>query len=166
MKTLKLLSLLAVTLLLASCGGNAESVASKIDAGESLSQADYSIIINYCGDFAKEAQKFQNQIDALPDDSQKAATDESKLAELKTKYPLLEKFTTALLSSNPDAVGADNVKKVNELAKYIWFTAPGWATIQTDPAVTGFIEQTPASGQDSSVVAAGAGDVVEEKVKE
>ncbi|MBD5217353.1 MAG: hypothetical protein HDS73_02525 [Bacteroidales bacterium] len=161
MKTLKFLSLIAVAFLFAACSGDkAASVAAKIDAGQKLSQSDYTTIVDYCGDFAKEAQKFQNQIDALPDSAAAVSVDETKLADLKLKFPLLEKFNTALLASTPEEVGEDNVKKVNDLAKYIWFTAPDWATIQTDPNVAGFIEDTPAAGTDSGVIAGGDGEVV------
>lgn len=160
MKAFKILSILAVTLLMAACGGQSvDSVAEKIDSGKKLTQADYTTIIDYCGQFADEAQKLQNQVDALPDSSSVAVADETKLADLKTRFPHLDKFNAALLASTPEEVGAGNVKKVNKLAQYIWFTAPDWATIQTDPKVDGFIEQTPTSDT-TGVISAGAGDIV------
>lgn len=168
MKVLKFISMMAVCLIFTACAGagDADSVAKKIDAGEKLTESDYSTIIDYCGNFAKEAQNLQNRIDGLPDSSNAVTVDETKLADLKQKFPLLEKFNVALMASTPEEVGADNVKKVNDLAQYIWFSAPEWATIQTDPNVDGFIEQTPAAGADSGVIAGGDGEVVTEKVKE
>lgn len=145
-----------------ACGGQSvDSVAEKIDSGKKLTQADYTTIIDYCGKFANEAQKLQNQVDALPDSSSVAVTDETKLADLKTKFPHLDKFNNALLAATPQDVGPDNVKKVNKLAQYVWFTAPDWATVQTDPNVDGFIEQTPTTDT-TGVISDGAGDIVTE----
>ncbi|MCM1291687.1 MAG: hypothetical protein NC201_05920 [Prevotella sp.] len=159
MKAFKLFIMLCFTILMASCGSDAKSVADKIDQNKPLTQDDYTEIVNYCGKFAKEAQKFQNQIDALPDNSVKASKDNQKLAELKEKFPYLDKFNKALMAATPEQVGNENVRKVNELAQYLWFTAPDWATIQDDPNVSGFIEQTPDSDT-SNVIAGSAGEVV------
>lgn len=162
MKKLKYLLLAAVAVVLAACGGNgaADQLAKKIASGESLTQSDYTEMINYCGDFASKAQVIQDKIDNLPTDSPEVTVLNTELDNLKTKFPLVNEFFGAIAKATPEQIGEDNVKKIDDLGTLTWFDAPSWATLTTDPEAAGFIEEMPSSDT-TGVVAA---PELEEKV--
>ncbi len=155
MKKFKYLLLAAVAVVLAACSGTgaADQLAKKISAGESLTQSDYTEMINYCGDFASKAQVIQDKIDNLPTDSPEVTALNSELDNLKSKFPLTQEFFGALAKATPEEVGDENVKKIDDLGTLTWFDAPAWASLTTDPNAAGFIEETPTSDS-SDVVAA------------
>ncbi|MBD5195633.1 MAG: hypothetical protein HDR84_07350 [Bacteroides sp.] len=158
--------------IVAACGTKLPTdseVAQKIDAKESLSEADYTTMIDYCGKYAEEAQKYYDIINAQPNDSTaeyiKAADD---LATLYGNYAYLDAFRQTLNNSEVSQLGKENEKKVNEYAKYQAFPLPGGeaANLQ-NPNVVGDIENMPSpSVSDSTgVISAGDGEAVDMQVK-
>ncbi|MDE6806381.1 MAG: hypothetical protein K2J05_06210 [Muribaculaceae bacterium] len=155
---------LVAIFVMTSCGGadKAAEVAKKIQAGDSLTQSEYTVVIDYLGSFAEKAQPIQDQINNLPYGDPKAAGLQQQLDKLKESDTYLDIFKAALAKAPQATLGADNVALVNKYAGYEWFTAPDWANVTTDPAAAGIELQSPAS--DTSAVVAGAVD--ELKIKE
>lgn len=149
--------------MLAGCSGNseAEKVVSKIKAGDQLTPADYTLIIDYLGKYAETVQPIQDKINNLSATDPKAAEYQKELDAVKDRHPFLAEFNAALDKASQSEVGADNVALVNKYAGYEWFDAPDWATITTDPEAAGIELESPES--DTSGVVAGAVD--ELKVK-
>lgn len=116
---------LLLLVVMASCGGakvSPEQVAKTLDAGGTLTEADYTAMIDYCGDYAKQAQQYYDIINAQPNDSTAEAvraTDD--LASLYANYPYLDKFRDCIAQADLSKLGAENEKKVNEFAKYQGF---------------------------------------------
>ena len=131
-KTISLISKGLTVLLfifaMVACGSKVPdpaSVAGKINAGQSLTEADYASMIDYCGKYAEEAQKYFDLINAQPNDSTAEAvkaTDD--LAGLYARYTYLDQFRNALAQADMSELGAENEKKVNEFAKYQAFPLP------------------------------------------
>lgn len=148
---------LAAIFMMTSCSADqAAEVAKKVTAGENLTEADYTVVIDYLGSFAEKAQPIQDQINNLPYGDAKANELQQQLDKLKENDKYLELFKTALAKAPQASLGADNVALVNKYAGYEWFTAPDWATIETDPAAAGIEMEAPAV--DSNGVVAGAVD--------
>lgn len=172
MKSLSIIkSALAAVLLLAmaACGQkvpSAEEVANRINSNEEVTEADFTSMIEYCGKYAKDAQKYYDIINAQPTDSTaEAIKATSELADLYADYPYLELFRGKLAQTEMSALGAANEKKVNEYAQYQAFPLPiGEGADLEDPNVVGMIEQMPASDT-SGVISQGAGEAVDEGVK-
>lgn len=161
MKILKFLSLTLLAAVFMSCSGNdAKKVAEKLNAGEQLSQKEYGVAIDYCGKFAEKAENIQALIDALPDGSPEAGKEAGKLADLKDSYPYLDLFGKAIQTATQEQVGTDNVSKINKYAPLVWFNAPAWATIVTDPDAVGFVEETPQNDSDTTIIAGSTGVTV------
>ncbi len=163
-KILGIIAMAVVALVMAaSCGSSdrAAEVARKIQSGDTLTQSEYTTVIDYLGHFAEKAQPLQDQINNLPYGDAKAAELQQQLDELKTKNTYLDLFRSTLSCAPQAQIGADNVALVNKYAGYEWFSAPDWATVITDPANAGVELETPAS--DTTGVVAGAVD--ELKVK-
>lgn len=157
------LAVVGVTLGFASCSNadEAAKVAEKIQKGEVLSAPDYTVMIDYLGKFAKEAQPVQDQINNLPYGDAKAAGYAEQLSALKDKCKYFEMFSSALGKSTPAEVGTENVAAVDALTGYEWFNAPAWASGNADPGVGGIELDAPAS--DTTGVVAGAVDRLEVK---
>ncbi|MDE6444093.1 MAG: hypothetical protein K2K64_06715 [Muribaculaceae bacterium] len=164
MKIMRMLSILAVGLLMAACGGKgADSVEQKIKSGSELTQSDYTEMIEYCGKFAEQAQSIQDKINSLPaaDPSQGTLTDE--MASLSEKYPFLSTFSKKLANVSKEEIGEKNVELINKYAPLMWFTAPEWAAIPSDTTnVEGFIQDMP-STDSTGVISTGDGVAVENK---
>lgn len=160
---------LLMVMMVVACGSKVptpEQVAQKIDNKETLSESDYTSMIDYCGEYAEKAQSLFDVINAQPNDSTEAAVKAtSDMAALYAKYPYLDMFRTALANTDVTALGKDNEKKVNEYAKYQAFPLPGGegADLQ-NPDVVGMIEQTPATDT-TGVIASGDGEAVDINVK-
>ena len=144
---------------------SAEEVATKINEGGNLSQSDYTVMLDYCGDYAKEAQKYYDIINAQPNDSTAESVKAAdSLASLYAKYKYLDSFRQNLASVDVSALGTENEKKVSEFAKYQGFPLPeGEGADLQNPEVVGEIEQIPEDS--SAVIATGVGEAVDEKVK-
>lgn len=169
MKTLKTFIVALISVVLVSCSGSAptaEQVAQKIDSKETLSEADYSTMIEYCGEYAKKAQKYYDIINAQANDStseySRAAQD---LVTLKSEHPYVDMFRTAIYAADDSQIGEKNVKLVKEYEKYQAFPLPeGSGEDLNQPGVVGDIEEMPASDT-SGVISEGAGEVVDSTAK-
>lgn len=160
-----LLMAIAAMFLAVSCGNaeHAAEVAKKIQDGASLTQGDYTTVIEYLGKFAEKAQPVQDQINNLPAGDAKAAELQQQLDALKGKNKYIDLFQSVLAKTPQATLGADNVALVNKYAGYEWFTAPDWATIQTNPQAAGLEVEMPDS--DTGGVVAGAVDELEVKTR-
>lgn len=172
MKTLRTVCIAMMTLLLATCGvknPTPAEIAGKIDAGQKLTQVDYEVMIKYCGEYAKSAQKYVDIMNGLPGDSSvkgdEIATD---WATLRADNPYLDMFRTAIYSADDSALGEKNQKLVKEYEKYSEFPLPdGAGPALQQPGVVGDIEDMPPTAVSDSdgVIATGDGIAVDEKVK-
>ncbi|MCM1369648.1 MAG: hypothetical protein NC204_04675 [Candidatus Amulumruptor caecigallinarius] len=167
--TSSVLALMAVLLLtfVSSCSKTSpRDVAAKIDAKESLSQNDYGVIIDYCGEYAEKAQNYFNIISGQPNDSTRVAVEASQnLATLYQEYNYLDLFRNTLYSISDSDLDKSNIDKVNKYSKLEAFPLPGGAGVALEnPDVVGMIEDTPNSDT-SAVIATGDGEAVDVKVK-
>lgn len=162
MKALKFFAFFTVCLLLAACGSKdgASVVAEKIKSGEALTQSDYTVMIDYCGKYAEEAQKLQDQVNSLTGDSKETFNIENKMASLSNSYPYTAEFFEKISNCTPEEIGGKNVEAINTYAPLMWFSAPSWAIVSDDTDVVGFIEDMPST--DSTAVIS-TGDGVEVK---
>lgn len=155
-----LFAMLVVALLTGACGGDeAKKVASKIDGGDKLTEKDYTVMIDYCGKYAEDAQRLQDKINVLSPTSEEAGKLTDKVAELSGKFPLASKFFEAISNSTEQEVGAENVKRINKLAALTWFVAPEWADAGDNSDVVGDIVEMPDSDT-AGVISAGDGEAV------
>ena len=167
MKIFKFFAFMALCLVMASCGSSdkASEVASKISSGAQLTQADYTVMVDYCGQYAEAAQKLQDKIDVLAPTSEEAGKLTDEVASLTDKYKYVNEFFNKISSSTKEEVGEENVKKITELASLTWFTAPEWADALPENGVEGYIMDMPSSDSDS-VIAVGDGEAVAAPVKQ
>lgn len=158
MKVMKFFAFMVVCLMLAACGGTkgASAVADKIKGGEQLTQSDYTVMIDYCGKYAEEAQKLQDQVNSLPTDSKKSFKLEDKLADLSNSYPYTAEFFDKITNCSKEEIGEKNVDAINKYAPLMWFSAPAWAIVSNDTDVVGFIEDMP-STDSTNVISTGDG---------
>lgn len=160
MKALKMLALLAIVLLATACGGEeASKVASKIENGDALDQKDYAVMVDYCGKYAEEAQKLQDQINLLAPESEEAGKLTDALSDLTDKYKYTNEFFGKIASCTKEDVSAETQVKINTFAPLTWFSAPAWADVSNDSSVVGDIVEMPAEDT-AGVIAAGDGEVV------
>lgn len=175
-KTFSVLKALLLSLLVSaavvSCGSKLptdKEVAAKIDAKEQLTTGDYTTMIDYCGRYAEQAQKYYDIINAQPNDSTAEYTDAAnQLAGLYGQYVYLDAFRQQLAQTDMSALGKDNENKVNEYAKYQGFPLPGGAGADLqDPNVVGMIEDMPSTATTDStgVLSTGDGEAVNVTVK-
>lgn len=164
MKTLKLFLIAALAVVAVSCAGSRDKeINDKIAAGEQLTPDEWTVVIDYLGHYAEEAQPLQ---DAIDNESAQTADangkNAGKLADLTAKYQYLDSFTGALTAATEAEIGADNVRAVNKYSQYPAFPAPAWATVNTNPNVEGMIEQMPSDSSKvaDTVVAQGDGEMV------
>lgn len=167
---LGILMMAVMSVAMVSCGSNtptAENVAKKLDSKETLTQNDYAVMLDYCGDYAKKAQKYFDIINPQPNDStaeyQRAADDLAKLSE---KYPYLDMFRGVVYNVPLTDFDEANQKKVEEYSKYQAFPLPDGAGVNmTNPTIVGDIEDMPFSnGTDTTVIATGDGVAVDTNV--
>lgn len=154
---------------LVSCGDKtptAEDVAKKIDAKEALTNADYTSMIDYCGDYAKKAQPYFDIINGAPNDSTRdAIAAASDLSNLYAEYKYLDMFRDQLDNVDMSTLDKSNREKIEKLVKYESFPLPeGAAGNLEDSAVVGDIVDMPNSDT-AGVIATGDGEAVQEEVK-
>lgn len=168
-KTISMISKGVMTLFLvlamAACGSKTPDpsvVSGKIDGGQTLSESDYTSMIDYCGKYAAEAQKYFDIINAQPNDSTAESVKAAdELAALYSRYTYLDQFRNTLAQTDVSAMGSDNEKKVNEYAKYQAFPLPvGEGADLRDPAVVGMIQDMP-STDSTQVISTGDGEAVD-----
>ena len=157
MKVLKIFAFVAVCLLMAACGSDgASKVAEKIKGGEALTESDFTVMIDYCGKYAEEAQKLQDQINNLPAESDQTYELENKMTGLTNSYPYTAEFFEKIANCTQAEVGEKNVEKINKYAPLMWFSAPSWAIVGEDTDVVGFIEDMPQTDS-TNVISSGDG---------
>lgn len=157
MKIVKYLMLLLVCVMAASCGSDeAGKVEQKIKDGVQPTQEDYKVMIEYCGKFAEDAQKIQDEINMLPAESQQQGKLDDRMATLSEKYPYVSTFSERISNCTKEEIGEKNVELVNKYAPLMWFSAPSWANIGSDVNLEGFIEDMPTSDT-SGVISTGDG---------
>ncbi|MDE6408983.1 MAG: hypothetical protein K2K81_01880 [Muribaculaceae bacterium] len=164
MKKLMTFMMMAVMcLIMASCGSknDPKAVADKIAAGEPLTEADYSAMIDYCADYAQKAQPYFNILNSGVDTTSKEYADATnELATMATDAVYLDAFRNALFSANAQQLGEKNVKKMEEFSSLEAFPISDISnTGMMNPNVVGDIEEMPASDT-SNVIATGDGEVV------
>lgn len=162
MKIVKFFAVMAVFFLMAACGGadKVASVASMIKDGGKLSEEDYTVMIDYCGKYAEEAQKIQDKINALPAEASEAGVLTDELATLTQKEVHLQAFSNVLSNCTKEEIGEKNVELINKYAALTWFDAPAWAEVDSTSNVVGSIVDMPSSDT-TGVIAGGAGEAVE-----
>lgn len=162
MKTIRLIAFMAICLVMAACGSgdDASKVSAKIEKGQKLTEADYTVMVDYCGKYATEAQKLQDRINMLAPTSEEAGKLTDEIAALAGKYPYTNVFFEKISNCTQNEVGAENVVKINELAPLTWFTAPEWADAGDNADVEGDIVDMPANDS-AGVIASGDGEMVD-----
>lgn len=161
----KILTLLTVfaCVILSSCssGTDAKGVAEKLEKGETLTEQDYKVMIEYCGDYAKKAQTYFDILNSEPNDSTEAAikaTDE--LANLNSSATYLDIFRKAIYAGDENELGSKNVELVKEYSNYEAFPLPAISdSSMLNPDVIGDVVEMPVDS--SAVIASGDGEVVE-----
>lgn len=161
-KTIGIMATLMLCFVMWACGGadKAAQVASKIANGEQLTQEDYTEMVDYCGKYAREAQKLQDEINLLSPTSVEAGKLTEQVAALSDKYSYANEFFSKISNSTKEEVGAANVAKIEELAPLTWFSAPEWADVAQDSDVAGSIVDMPEKDT-VGVIAVGAGEMVD-----
>lgn len=161
MKLKQILAVFATGLMLASCGADKVSeVAGKISSGEALTEADYTVMIDYCGRYAEQAQLLQDKIDALDPSTEEAGKLTDEVADLTQKNKYLGMFSDKISSATEAEIGAANVEKVKNYSTLMWFSAPEWAEVQGATDIEGSIVDMPDSDS-AGVIAEGVGEAVE-----
>ena len=162
------LCVLACFCLLVACGSvnpTPEQVAQKIADKQPLTDADYSTMIKYCGDYAEKAQTYYDIINGqnvTPTETQQATSD---LASLYAENKYLDAFSAALYAVDESQLGKENVEKVKKYSSLQAFPLPGGAgKALENPAVVGMIEDMPDTDT-SPVIATGDGEAVDIQVK-
>lgn len=141
-----------------SCNGTGtqkedNEICTKIQNKEALAPDDYTIIINYVGEYAEKAQDYVVN----------APLDEEKTAEfdkLKAEYPCVDIYRDCIKATPLDAFTPEQMQLIEKYAGYIEFAAPEGFNIQTEPDAAGLEMQTPTT--EDGVV---AGPQLEETVK-
>lgn len=162
-------ALLLIVVVMGACSPKLptpEEVAKKIDTKEALTTQDYTTMIDYCGQYAKQAQQYfdliNNQPDASTPEAVKAA---GELAGVYADYKYLDLFREVIDNTDEKTLGEDNLKKINEYAKYEAFPLPiGAGASLQQPDVVGQIEQMPESDSDG-IISEGVGEAVDINVK-
>lgn len=166
MNNIKILLVGVLALMMGACSKSAPTaaeVAAKIEAHQLLTESDYGVMIDYCGDYAKNAQHYFDLINEQPTDSTDAyIRAESELAALRAANPYLDMFQTAIYAADDSQIGEKNAEKVNEFEKYQAFPLPeGYGPALQAPGVAGEIVDMPA--ESSAVIANPAGEAVQTK---
>lgn len=166
MKSLKIFLISALAVFAGACSKSEPTpaeVAAKIDAHQVLSESDYSVMIDYCGEYAKNAQRYFDLINEQPSDTTKEYVRAAEeLASLRASNPYIDMFQTAIYGANNDQIGKENVAKVNQYSKYEAFPLPdGSGPELTNPGVVGEIVDMPADS--GEVIADPAGEAVKAK---
>lgn len=172
MKTGKIIAAIAAAFIMvatAACGSKSagsEAVATKITEGAELTQDDYGSIIDYCGEYAKEAKKYYDIFNQTDDNTTEAAKATSDLVTLRSEYKYIDLFSNTLQNVEMSALDQENQDKVKDLAtKYPEsFPLPmGAGPALQQPGVAGDIEQMPSQTDTdtSGVISEGAGVAVD-----
>lgn len=104
-----------------SSGADAKAVAEKIDKGETLTQADYTVATDYCMTMINDMKPLlEKAIEAQKaGDTSKAEELEAEGKKLEEKYPYAEKFMQSIMTASKDDMGEDNYNKFQEMFQEI-----------------------------------------------
>lgn len=162
----KILTVMAACfcLLLGACGTknvDPALIAQKIERGETLTDADYKSMIDYCGDYAQKAQKYYDIINAEANDSTAEAVKASdELAALYARTPYLDTFRNALSNATEADMGAENAKRAEKLSEFEAFPIDDVNdSALLNPEVIGDVVDMPTTDS-TGVIAGGAGEAV------
>ncbi len=162
-KVMTIMMMAVVCLIMASCGSKADpkAVADKIAAGETLTQADYTTMIDYCENYAEKAQPYFNTINNASDPNSKEVADAySELATMKSDAVYLDTFRNALFAANAEQLGEANVKRMDKFSSLEAFPIANISdSAMLNPDVVGDIVDMPDS-TNTNVIATGDGEVV------
>lgn len=164
MKKILTIAAACFCLLLAACGSknvDPAVVAQKIERGETLTDADYKSMIDYCGDYAREAQKYYDIINAEANDSTAEAIKASdELAALYAKTPYLDTFRNAISKATEADMGKENALRAEKLSEFEAFPIDDVSdSALLNPDVVGDVVDMPATDS-TGVIASGAGEAV------
>lgn len=141
MKNLKALLMMAVAavILLASCSERNEkldkTLAYKIESKEDLTDADYTRMIKYVGEYAEKSQKYVD--DLINGENLEEA--QAGLDKLKGEFEYLNTFRDCIKTTPMDKFSAENVELLNKYKDYIEFSMPLSMSVQTDPVQAGVV---------------------------
>lgn len=160
---MKVMAAFAMIAVMTACGSKAptpEEVNAKIEAGDQLSQADYTAILEYVGDYANKAQSYYDTINVVNDSTEAYTKAADELAALYAKYPYLTTFRNCLQDAPAATFDNKNLELVNKYKNDEAFPLPvGVGASMLNPDVNGMIEDMP--GNDSSkVISTGVGEAV------
>lgn len=162
-KVITMVMMAVVCLIMTSCKTDADykSIADKISAGEALTESDYSMIIDYCADYAEKAQPYFDTLNSGANTDSKAYIDATNaLADMNAKAVYLDTFRNALYSATAEQLGESNVKKMDSLSKFEAMPIGDVSdSAMLNPDVVGDIEDMPATDT-GNVIANGDGEVV------
>lgn len=163
-KLLTFMMIAFVSIIMVSCGSSStypKEIAAKIAAGETLTEADYSAMIDYCSDYAKKAQPYFNIINSgASTDSKEYVDATNELASMMSNAVYLDTFRKALTDADPAQLGESNVKKLAEFSNLEAMPIGDISdSTMLNPDVVGDIEDMPSSDS-SGVIATGDGEVV------
>lgn len=162
---MKIMATFALAVLMTSCGSKAptpEEVNAKIEAGERLSQADYTAILEYVGEYANKAEGFYDTINVVNDSTEAYAKAVNELSALYAKYPYLSTFRECLQNADAATFDNKNIELVNKYKNDEGFPLPvGEGASMLNPDVQGMIEDMPNSDS-GKVIATGVGEAVAE----
>lgn len=116
-------SLFAVVLsvvVLSSCGGGAADVSGIIEkhkAGETLTEADYSALIEYFDDAVTESIPLAKEMQEVMEsgDADKIKELEASQKAIEEKYKHMEDVSSIIMGASEEEAGEANVKKLQEI---------------------------------------------------
>ena len=108
----------SVTVLSSSGGApNVSAIIDKHDAGETLTEADYSALIDYAAAAMDEnIPVIKDKKEAIESgDADKIAEVEALEKAIEEKYEHMEKIGEIIMGASEEEIGEDNIKKFQEL---------------------------------------------------
>lgn len=142
----------------------ADAVAEKLEAKQTLNEQEIGVLINYVGEFAQKAQgDVDKEVNGT--DTVQAAVDMDKLKE---EYKHFDLFTNFLKNVDFTTLSQSNLDLIRKYAHYEMFTVPPRMDFSVDPNVKseGVEVDTPsdsAGKSDSGTVIATGVEEVKEK---
>lgn len=163
---MKAMSALLMVVLFVSCGSKPptpEEVYNKIQNKENLSQVDYTVMIEYVGEYAQKAQADFNKINAAPStDSSEYIKAFGNLSDLYQKYPYLDSFRSALYKVPDGMLDEQNQEIALKYANDESFPLPAGLGVEIEnPDVQGMVQDMP-STDTTQVISTGVGEAVSE----
>lgn len=155
---------------LVACSGSTapKDIANKLASKAELTDEDYGVMIDYCGEYAEDYQSYQDILDDPESSEADKNSATNNLANLTSRNPYYSVFSAALYGVELRDLSKENQEKVKKYDKFTMFPLPGGAGLQLeDPNVEGMIEDMPDStnAADSDVIATGDGEAVDVTVK-